>query len=149
MSNFVFNIAKGKVSYYSSLPGANDGLIAVPLQTANVEPDADMINRESLAEILLNSDEQLQVGREALTGVTSEVVHSSNSSKADFNDFIYSGATGPAITALVICYVPDTDFMVDGSIIPLTKHDFSALPNGGDIPVQISSTGFFVALSNS
>lgn len=147
MSNFVFNIAKGKVSYYASLPLSNDGLIAVALQSSGIEADDALIKHETLQDILVVSTEQSTVGRKTLTGVTSSTLHTTNSSRADVDDFIYSGASGPAISSIVICYVPDLGLMSDGSIIPLTKHDFSAIPNGGDIPVQISATGFFVALS--
>lgn len=149
MSNFVFNIAKGKVSYYASLPGSNDGLIAVAIQSLGVESDDVMIKHESLEDVLTVSNEQANVGRKTLTGVSSVALHSNNSSRADVDDFVYAGASGPAISCIIICYVPDLGFMSDGSIIPLTKHDFSALPNGGDIPVQISSNGFFVAVSSS
>lgn len=149
MSNFVFNIAKGRVAYYATLPNNNDAIIAVPLQTSTLESDSLLMQRESLEEILTVSTEQTTMGRKILSNIESNVVHAENKVFTDANDFTYTGASGAAIGAFIICYEPDTTNPNDAAIIPLTKHDFSALPNGGDIPVQISGAGFFVATSNS
>lgn len=143
--NFTFNNAKGKVAYYAMLSGTSDALIAVPLQSASIEPDNLMIEHTTLAQVLAVSTEQTTMGRKTLTSVTSVVDSTMDANVVDFDDFTYSGATGPAIAAFVICYVPDTGTSTDSTIIPLTKHDFSAIPSGSDIPVQVSSNGAFVA----
>ena len=145
MSNFTFNSAKGKVAYYAELNGSNDGLIAVPLQAANLEPDAAMIERTTLADLLTVSQEQLTLGRKTLTGVTSTVVSVSDTVVVDCDDFTYVAGTGNPVAAFVICYVPDVGASTDANIKLLTKHDFSVIPSGSDIPVQISSNGLFVA----
>lgn len=145
MSNFVFNNAKGKVAYYAGLPGSNDALVAVPLQSVDLEPDENMIEHSNLAEVLAVSDEQTTIGRKTLTGVTVTVDAGSDANVVDSADFTYTAASGAAVGAFVICYVPDVGVSSDSSILLLTKHDFSVIPSGADIPVQISSNGLFVA----
>lgn len=149
MSNFVFNIAKGKAAYYATLPNSSDAIIAVPLQSASLEPDVSMIDRTTLADILSVSTEQTSLGRVTLLGVTSNVDNTNDRVVVDANDFTYPAGTGAPVGGFVICYDPDTSASVDSAIIPLTKHDFSVIPSGGDIPVQISSTGIFIASSSA
>lgn len=146
MSNFVFNNAKGKVAYYAELPGDNDALIAVPIESNGQELDASMVSQETLASLLAQSVEQTTLGRKTLTGVTSTVVNSSAVVNAD--DFVYTAGSGSPVSAFIICYVPDTTSSTDADIVPLTKHDFSLIPTGVDIPVQIAPGGLFVASSN-
>lgn len=148
MSNFVFNNAKGKVAYYAMLPSSNDGLIAVPLQTSGLEADSAMIERTTLASVLTVSAEQATLGRKTLTGVTSAPNTANDTGVVDSADFVYTAGAGVPIAAFVICYVPDLGVSTDSAIIPLTKHDFSVIPSGTDIPVQISSNGLFVAASS-
>ncbi len=152
MSNFTFNVAKGKVNYFATLPAANDALIAVPLLTANLEGDETLKDKTTLAAILASSsDEQTTLGRVSLTGATVTTDNVNNTNSADVADFTFTSAGGSPIAAIIICYVPDTTAggltagAYDSSVIPLTKHDFSAIPNGTDLPVQVSSFGFFVA----
>lgn len=146
MSNFVFNNAKGKVAYYAGLPDALDGLIAVPLETTGLEADTTMINRTSLLGLLTASTEQTTLGRMPLTGVTVEVI--GNSIVVNVDDFVYTAGSGSPVAAFIVCYVPESGVSTDDEIIPLTKHDFSLIPTGTDIPVQISAGGLFVASSN-
>lgn len=145
MSNFVFNVAKGKVNYYAGLPGLNDALIAVALETTDLEADATMKDRVSLSSILTVSNEQTTVGRTTLAGVAASQDNTADTGSSDADDFTLVGATGAPIGAFVVCYVPDDGVSTESDMIPLTKHDFSAIPTGTDIPVQISSSGFFVA----
>lgn len=147
MANFVFNVAKGKAAYYATLPGSSDALIAVPLQTSGLEPDLSMIDRTTLADILTVSIEQTTLGRKTLTGVASTVDHAADRAVVDLDDFLYTAGSGAPVGAFVICYDPDTTASVDANIIPLTKHDFSVIPSGSDIPVQISTSGVFIATS--
>lgn len=147
MANFVFNVAKGKAAYYATLPGLNDALIAVPLQTSGLESDVFMVDRTTLAEILTVSTEQTSLGRKTLTGVTSTVDNAGDRAVVDLDDFSYTAGSGSPVGAFVICYDPDTTASADSNIIPLTKHDFSVIPSGSDIPVQISTSGVFIATS--
>lgn len=150
MSDFVFNAAKGKVAHYASLATstANDGLIVVPLEASTLEVDSALMERVSLQDIIDGpSTVQSAMGRKDLTGVTVTINTTADSVTVDADDFTFTAATGAAISAFVVCYVPDIGVSPDHEVVPLTKHDFSAVPNGGDIPIQISPTGLFVAKS--
>lgn len=149
MSNFVFNNAKGKVAYYASLPGTSDALVLVPLQAAGIELDNAMMARTSLANLLTASSEQTTLGRTTLAGVTVNVNNTTNTVSVDADDLVYEDASGAAIAAFVVGYVPDTTDLDDADVILLTKHDFSVIPSGTDIPVQISSNGIFSATAAS
>jgi hypothetical protein len=146
VTSFTFNVAKGKVNYYATLPGTNDAIVAVPLETTDLEPDETLMDKTTLAAILAgSSNEQTTMGRVELTGVAVSQDSTENTGTADADDFTYTGASGSPIAAFVLCYVPDNTSPDDSTTIPLTKHDFSAIPNGSDLPVQVSSFGFFVA----
>lgn len=142
--SFIFNIAKGMVNYYATTPGASDALIIVPLELSGLESEAGMIDHDTLAAVLAGSSaEQTSVGRLTLTA-TSTVDDANNWRYADFSDTAFTGATGNAIGALLVCYEPSSG-AADSAIIPLTKHDFVVTPNTGDISVLVPTTGFYRA----
>lgn len=141
MSNVVFNIAKGKIAYYASLPLANDALIAVPIETAGIETDAVLIDYTNLNTLLAASNnEQLTMGRKTLTGVTVTVDNVNDWVDITAANPVWTSATGNGISALVICYDPDTTTGTDADLIPLSKHDFAVTPNGGDITGTITTS---------
>ena len=142
--SFIFNVAKGKVNYYTTLPAASDSIIIVPLELTGLEAEAAMQDYAVLSTLLAGtSNEQTTVGRLTLTA-TSNVDNTNNWGYSDFSDTAFVAATGSAIGALLVCYVP-TSGAADSAIIPLTKHDFVATPNGTDISVLVPSTGFYRA----
>ncbi len=146
MANVVFNIAKGKVGYYATLPAANDALIAVPIETTGIVSDATFVDYDDLAALLAGaSNEQLTMGRKTLAGVTSLPDDTNDRLDADFSDVTWTAATGNAISAIIVCYDPDTTGGTDSSIIPLTKHDFVVTPDGSDIQLQVAVAGFYRA----
>lgn len=142
MADFVFNIAKGKIAYYGGLPAANDALIAVPIETAGIESDAVLKDYATLSALLAGpSNEQTTMGRIILTNVAAAVDNVNDLAKVTSSNILWPAATGNQISAIVICYVPDTTVNLDTNIIPLTKHDFAATPNGSDISAVISASG--------
>lgn len=146
MADIVFNIAKGKAGYYATLPAANDALIAVPIETTGIVADATMRDYDDLATLLAGaSNEQSTMGRKTLASVTSTVDDANDRLDADFADVTWTAATGNAISAVIICYDPDTTGGTDSSIIPLTKHDFVVTPDGSDIVLQVAAAGFYRA----
>lgn len=151
MAKFTFNKAKGAVRYYASLGAANDALIAVPIESSGIEADSAMIVRATLAAILgASSNEQTTLGRVALTGVTITEDGTTNTVKITADPYTYTAGSGAPIAAILVCYVPDTTAggltagAYDSNVVPLWKFDFSAIPSGTDIPVQISSDGLAV-----
>lgn len=146
MSDIVFNVAKGKAAYYATLPAANDALIIVPIETSGIVSDATMKDYDDLAALLAGaSNEQSTMGRKTGASVTVTVDDTNDWVDVDMADITWTAASGNAISALVICYDPDTTGGTDSSIIPLTKHDFVLTPNGGDITAQIAASGFYRA----
>jgi hypothetical protein len=146
MANFVFNVAKGKVAYYAGLPGTNDALIVVPIETTGIETDAALIDYDTLDALLTaTNNEQVTMGRKTAATVTATVDDTNDWVDVDMADIVWTAATGNAISALVVCYDPDTTVGTDADLIPLTKNDFVVTPNGGDITAQIATAGFFRA----
>lgn len=147
MADFVFNIAKGKVAYYATLPATNDALILVPIETTGLETDSTLKDYDDLSALLAGtSNEQTTMGRKTVTAlVTVTVNDSTDSIAADFPDVTWTAATGNAVSKLLVCYDPDTTTGTDSSIIPLTAHDFTVTPDGNDIIAQINAAGFYGA----
>lgn len=146
MADFVFNIAKGKAGYYAGLPLTNDALIVVPIETSGIESDAILRDYDNLAVLLAGaSNEQTTMGRKTLAGVVATVDDTNDRVDVDATDVIWTAATGNPVSALVICYDPDTTTGTDSDLIPLTKHDFVATPGGGDITAQFAASGFYRA----
>lgn len=142
MADIVFNIAKGKIAHYASLPAVNDALIAVPLQSAGLGTDATLRDLDTLTQVLANATEQTTMGRKTLASVTVTVDDTNDRVDIDAADPVWTAASGAAVGAIVICYDPDTTTGTDADLIPLTKHDFVVTPNGGDITAQIAAGGF-------
>lgn len=146
MADIVFNIALGKIAYYASLPAANDALIAVPIETTGIVSDATMRDYDDLNALLAGaSNEQSTMGRKTLASVTVTVDDTNDRVAVDCADITWTAASGNAISAIVICYDPDTTGGTDADIIPLTKHGFVSTPDGSDLTATI--TDFFRATS--
>lgn len=147
MANFVFNVAKGKIRYYAELPGASDALLAVPIEAAGLQADATLIEYATLADLLAGGNvEQADMGRLTLSAVT--VTPDATNDWVDITqspDPVWTAAIGNALGAVVICYVPDTAASTDASIVPLSKHDFVATPNGADLTAKVTAPGFMRA----
>ncbi|WP_042170100.1 hypothetical protein [Streptomyces sp. NBRC 110035] len=139
MANLVFNTALGRLAHYASLPATNDALVMVPLEAAGLVDDATMRDYDDLGSLLAGaSNEQTTMGRKTLTGVTATVDDANDRVNLDAADVTWTAATGNAIGAVVIGYVPDTTAPSDAAVIPLTKHDVTMSPDGSDFTLTIS-----------
>lgn len=139
MANIVFNIALGRLSYYAGLPATNDALIMVPIETTGIVLDSVMRDYDDLSTLLAGaSNEQTTMGRKTLASVTSAVDDTNDRWNIDAADVTWTAATGNAISAVVICYDPDTTGGTDADLIPLTKHDVSMTPDGSDFTLTIA-----------
>ena len=147
MADLVFNVAKGKAGYYAGLPGTNDAIIAVPIETSGIVADSVMKDYDDLAAILAGaSNEQGDMGRKTLTSVTGTVNDTDDRFDADADDITWTAAIGNPISAVVICYDPDTTSGTDSSIVPLVKLDAAYTPDGSNIVVQFDAAGFYGAV---
>lgn len=146
MANIVFNIVLGRLAHYASLPAANDGLVAVPIEATGIVTDATMRDYDDLAALLAGaSNEQTTMGRKALSGVTVTVDDTNDRVAVDSADITWTAATGSAVAALVICYDPDVSAGTDADIVPLAKLDFAITPDGSDVTATVAD--FFRATS--
>ena len=147
MADFVYNVYKGRIVYYCTLPAANDALIAVLFEASGVEADATLKDYDDLAAVLGGTtNEQTTMGRKTISASVTVTVDDTNDRvDVDIPDQTWTAATGNAVGDLTICYDPDTTGGTDSTIVPLTNHDFSITPDGSDVSAVIAAAGFFRA----
>ncbi|WP_432041415.1 hypothetical protein [Streptomyces cadmiisoli] len=140
MANIVFNVALGRLAHYASLPATNDALIMVPLEASGLVADSTMRDYDTLDAILAGaSNEQTSnMTRKTLASVSVTVDDANDRVNIDAADVTWTGATGNAIGAVVVCYDPDTTGGTDADLIPLTKHDVTMTPDGSDFTLTIA-----------
>jgi hypothetical protein len=139
VSSFVFNIAKGKIAYYAGLPASADALIAIPIEASGVEADSVLVDYDTVSALLAGAtNEQSTMGRKTLASVSVTVDDTNDRVALDCADITWSGATGNAISDILICYDPDTGTGTDADLVPLSWHDFTATPDGTDITATVS-----------
>jgi hypothetical protein len=149
MANIVFNVAKGRVrEYYDRVDNNDPGtarLVLIPIETSGLETDANLIDSDSVAEVLDGATtEQTTMGRKYLTDT-----ELSASAQDDGNDRLqlslptvtWTAASGNAISKIVVAYDPNSS--ADSAIIPLTMFDATATPDGNDL--QLTGGVFFQA----
>jgi hypothetical protein len=140
VADLVFNIAKGKVAYYATLPAANDALIVIPIEASGVEADAVIRDYDDVAALLAAANnEQSTMGRKTITSVTVTVDDTNDRVDVDIADITWTAASGNAISDLLIAYDPDTTGGTDSMLIPLTWHDFSITPDGSDVTATVAN----------
>lgn len=142
MANFVFNNVLAKFgSTISNLPGANDAIIFVPIETTGLEADATLRDYDDLSALLAGtSNEQTTAGRKTVTSITPTVDDTANNYTVDCADQVYSavGASN-AISAFVLGYDSDTTSGTDSNVIPITKHDVAWTPDGSTMTLGVAN----------
>ncbi len=153
MSNIVFNIAKGRiVELYARVKGndpTNSALILVPIETSGLESDATLIDADTLQAVLAGTtNEQTTMGRKTLTDAELAAVPSPDDGNDRYDvslpSVTWSGATGNAISKILVAYDSDTTAGTDANIVPLTMFDAAVTPDGNDIALN---TGVFFRAS--
>lgn len=151
----VFNVARGKIAYYASLPAANDAITIVAFQVAGQVADTVMRDYATLAAIKAANTEATFTGyaRKTMTnihtpGQTGIVPdNSTDTLSIDADDFSWTsagGTTNNSLGRLVFAYVPDTTVAVnDGTTIPLTFYDYVTATDGTTKQVQVNAAGFW------
>lgn len=142
MANITFNIAKGRIiEYYNRVKSndpANSALIIVPIETAGLETDAVLIDKDDLTALVAGAtNEQTTMGRKTLTDTELAALPAPDDTNDRFDISLptvtWTAATGNAISKLVVCYDNDTTAGTDANIIPLGMFDFAQTPSGSDI----------------
>jgi hypothetical protein len=144
MADIAFNIAKGRSAYYASLPAANDALIAIPLETTGLESDAVLIDKDTFTDVVSGTtNEQTTLGRKTLASVANTVDDTNDRVDTDAADIAWTASAGNPISAIVVCYDPDTTGGTDADLVPLVKYDFVATPDGTTITAIVNAAGLF------
>jgi hypothetical protein len=152
VANIVFNIAKGRVvelyQRVKSNDPANSALILVPIETSGLEADSVLIDKDDLAAVLVGAtNEQSTMGRKTLTDADLASLPAPDDTNDRYDISLptvtWTGATGSAISKILVCYDSDTTGGTDSNIIPLTMFDFAITPSGAD--VQMTGGAFFRA----
>lgn len=151
MADGVFNIAKGRVAEFHERVNNNDptnsALIVVLLASTGLEADATLKDYDTLGAVLAAAnDEATNTGYARKTLTDSDIAaittnDTSDRNEADIGDQTWTSVSNDgtgAIGKLLICYDSDTTGGADTAIIPLTYHDFTVTPNGGNIVASIS-----------
>jgi hypothetical protein len=146
---FVFNMGKGRVSADARLPLANDALVAVLLQSAGLETDAVLLDKDTMTDVVSGAtDEATFAGyaRQVLTGVVVTVDDVNNRVDIDCNDPTWSPTAGQALGKIAIFYDPDTTGGTDADLIPEVADDFVlTTPPTGTVSYAVAGAGFFRA----
>ena len=139
MANIVFNIAKGAVNAYYDRVKNNDPatsrLVLIPIETSGLESDATLIDADTLAAVLAGAtNEQATMGRKYLTDA--DLAAGGPTDASDYNgrsapSVTWTGATGNAISKIVVAYDPATS--ADSAIVPMTMFDVAITPDGSDV----------------
>jgi hypothetical protein len=137
-ANLVFNTALGRIAYLATLPGASDSIIAVPLELTGLVDDSVMRDYADLATLLAGaSNEQTTMGRLTAANVSTAVDNTNDRVGADCDDLTWTAATGNAVAAVVMCYVPSSGAS-DSAIIPMTKHYWPMTPDSSDLVAPVA-----------
>lgn len=149
MANGVFNIAKGNLKFYCSLPATNDALIVVLLKATGLEADDTLNNYDDLGALLAAANDEADftnyVRKVVTSSITAVVDDTNNWIDFDFPDQTWSvagGASNNSIGKLLVCYDGDTTGGADSAIIPMTYHDFVVTTDASDLVAQIATDGF-------
>lgn len=155
MANFVFNIAKGRVAELFNRVDQNDptNCAIVVVAVVATATDATMKDYDTLSALLGDAN----VAEATNTNYARKVLVDTDIATLaadDTNDLMQvtiadqtwsSVGAGDNWTDLIICYDGDTTAGTDANIIPLTCHDFSVTPNGGDITADVGTSGVYQA----
>lgn len=156
MANQVFNIALGRVAELYNRVDTNDpansALIIVILATAGIESDAVLKDKDTLADVVAGTtNEVTNTGYARKTLTDADLVafapdDANDRVDLDIPDQTWTGVVaGDGWNDFLVCYDSDTTGGTDANIVPLTMHDFIVTPDGSDITAQIAAAGFFRA----
>ena len=145
MANIPFNIAKGKVNeYYDRVKGndpAASALVLIPIETAGLETDAVLIDKDTVADVLSGAtNEQTTMGRKVLTDTELAAVpapdDTNDRNERSLPQVTWVAAGGNAISKILVAYDADTGAGTDANLVPLTLFDAAATPDGNNIVLQ-------------
>lgn len=145
----VFNVAMGIWRSYLALPAANDALLVVLLKSAGIPAEGTLRDFTNLATLLAGTADEADFtnyARKTLTsGITITQDDVNERVDGDFPDQEWNpagGAVNNTLGKLLVCYKPDTTVVGDGTVIPVTYHNFSATTDGNALQARVATAGF-------
>ena len=156
MANFVFNIAKGRVAELYNRVDTNDpansAIVAVVLATAGLETDAVLMDKATLADVVVGTTNEVTntgYARKVLTDVDLAAFAADNTNDRvdlDIPDLAFGAiSAGDGWSKLILCYDSDTTLGTDANIVPLCAYDAVLTPDGSAITLVINPAGFYRA----
>ncbi|MFI6317294.1 hypothetical protein ACIBG8_07235 [Nonomuraea sp. NPDC050556] len=153
MADFKFNVGLGRVAelYNRVKTGdpAGSALVLVALSAANLESDAVLRDKDTLADVLSGStDEVTNTGYSRKVLLAADLAPLTPDDVNDRLDLDIPDQTYTSVQAgtnwakILVCYKPGAA-SPDTAIIPLTSHDFPLIPDGTNVVVQIDALGFW------
>lgn len=148
ISNFVFNIAKGRVvEYYNRVENndpANSALIIVVLATTGLEAQSVLEDKDDLAAVVAGTTNEVTGtgwNRKTLTDADLVALPAPDDTNNRFDVAVPTfnwtpDAAADDASALLVCYDSDTTAGTDSNIVPLTHHDFVVLTDGNQVVVN-------------
>jgi len=151
VADFVYNIAKGRVTELANRVNNNDpansAFIVALFNTSAT--DATLKDLDTIALIEadgntaeLTSGTNANYARKTLTDTSSITVTTDDTNDrvdVDVPDQTWTAlGAGTAITDLVFAYDNDTTGGADSNLVPLTQHDFPITPDGSDVTATIA-----------
>lgn len=156
-TNFVFNVAKGRINEYVNRVDANDPansvLVWVLLEATGLETDAVLMDKDTLADLVSGTtNEATFPGYTRLTQNDSVIGQptiddTANTQNSDAPDpsFTVSAGGGNLIAKLVCCYDSDSTGGADSAIIPLVALSYDVTPDPTTLIPILNGAGFFSA----
>lgn len=142
MSDFAFNIAKGRVAEYfnrvDSNDPANSAIIVVPVDRG-AATDATLKDLATLTAVLGAGLTERTTGgwtRKTLTDAELSALAVDNTNDrmpVSIPALVWTAVSAGTVTDLVFCYDGDTTTGTDANLIPLFMSAFAITPDGSDV----------------
>lgn len=153
MANGVFNIAKGAVA--EKIRDATTNVLVLCLQTN--EAESTLVDHDTVASMLTTGGspspnvEADFTNYARKTGITGTVTVDDSNDRVDVSipDQTFTsagGATNNTLTKVIVAYDETGGSpMVDGTVIPMTHHDFAVTTDGNDLIADVGVDGIYRA----
>lgn len=156
MADFVFNIAKGRAAELYNRVDLSDPtnavLTIIVLATTGIETDGVLQDTDTVTALVAGTtNEVTNTGYARKELSDADIVafapdDTNDRVDLDIPDQTWTGvAAGDGWNDFDVCYDSDSTGGTDANIVPLTQHDFVAIPDGSDITAQINVAGFYRA----
>ena len=152
MADFVFNIAKGRVSELANRVNNNDptNSAIIVMLLDNSVADATAIDYDDFAALLGDASTAEATAtnytRKTITDSSGNLTVTTDDTNdrvdVDVDDIVWTSlgnGTNNDITDLVFGYDSDTGAGTDANIEPLTQHDFVVTTQGTDVTAQVAN----------